>query len=308
MERAAEKPKGHTTGATSDLGAYLRARRAQVTPEQAGLTAAPGPRRTPGLRREELATLAGISIDYYVRLERGKETHPGPTVVDALARALLLDASEHRHLRELASRAAYAPEAPPAPGHTLRPQLLVLLESVRPNAAYVVSRTLDLLAFNPGALRLFAGLADWPPSRRNFARYAFLHPLARDVLDDWDEQARACVGRLRALAGIEPDAPDLADLVGELLAKSPDFADLWNRFDVKPHAPDPKTFHHPEVGDLRLGYESMPLEHSHKQRFVVFFAEPGTSDHDKLTLLDAEHDESALDAEEVRLSRRRSAD
>ncbi|MFJ5307523.1 helix-turn-helix domain-containing protein [Streptomyces sp. NPDC088350] len=299
MERAAEKAKGHATGATSDLGAYLRARRAQVTPEQAGLTAAPGPRRTPGLRREELATLAGISIDYYVRLERGKETHPGPTVVDALARALLLDASEHRHLRELASRAAYAPEAPPAPGHTVRPQLLALLESVRPNAAYVVSRTLDLLASNPGALRLFAGLADWPPPRRNFARYAFLHPLARDVLDDWEEQARACVGRLRALAGTEPDAPDLADLVGELLAKSPDFADQWNRFDVRPHAPDPKTFHHPEVGDLHLGYESMPLEHSQRQRFVVFFAEPGTSDHDKLI---------RLDIEETRLSRRRAAD
>lgn len=139
-------------------------------------------------------------------------------------------------------------------------------------------------------------------------RYAFLHPLARDVLDDWDEQARACVGRLRALAGTEPDAPDLAELVGELLAKSPDFADLWNRFDVKPHAPDPKTFHHPEVGDLHLGYESMPLEHSQKQRFVVFFAEPGTSDHDKLILLDAEHDELGLDVEEGRQSRRRSAD
>jgi transcriptional regulator with XRE-family HTH domain len=292
----------------AELGRFLRARRTQTAPEQVGLKAGTGLRRTPGLRREELATLAGISIDYYVRLERGKETHPGPTVVDALARALLLDASEHRHLRELASRAAYAPEAPPAPGHTVRPQLRVLLESVRPNAAYVVSRTLDLLAFNPGALRLFAGLADWTPPRRNFAHYAFLHPLARDVLDDGDEQARACVGRLRALAGTEPDAPDLAGLVGELLAKSPDFADLWNRFDVKPHAPDPKTFHHPDVGDLHLGYESMPLEHSQKQRFVVFFAEPGTSDHDKLIQLDAERRELGLDVEEGRLSRRRAAD
>ncbi|WP_019067009.1 helix-turn-helix transcriptional regulator [Streptomyces hokutonensis] len=292
----------------AELGRFLRARRTRTAPEQVGLKAGTGLRRTPGLRREELATLAGISIDYYVRLERGKEIHPGPTVVDALARALLLDASEHRHLRELASRAAYAPVAPPAPGHTVRPQLRVLLESVRPNAAYVVSRTLDLLASNPGALRLFAGLGDWPPPLRNFARYAFLHPLARDVLDDWDEQARACVGRLRALAGTEPDAPDLADLVGELLAKSPDFADLWNRFDVKPHAPDPKTFHHPEVGDLHLGYESMPMEHSHKQRFVVFFAEPGTSDHDKLIQLDAERGELGLDVEEGRLSRRRAAD
>lgn len=149
----------------------------------------------------------------------------------------------------------------------------------------------------------------WPTGRRRGATSPATpsSTLARDVLDDWDEQARACVGRLRALAGIEPDAPDLADLVGELLAKSPDFTDLWNRFDVKPHAPDPKTFHHPEVGDLHLGYESMPLEHSHKQRFVVFFAEPGTSDHDKLTLLDAEHDESALDVEEVGLFQRRSA-
>ncbi|WP_330294829.1 MmyB family transcriptional regulator [Streptomyces sp. NBC_00503] len=163
---------------------------------------------------------------------------------------------------------------------------MLLLESVRPNAAYVVSRTLDLLAFNPGALRLFAGLDEWPAQQRNFARYAFLHPLARAVLDDWDEQARACVGRLRALAGTEPDAPDLADLVDELLAKSRDFVALWDRFDVKPHAPDPKTFHHPDVGDLHLGYESMPLEHSMRQRFVVFFAEPGSPDHDKLTLLD----------------------
>lgn len=111
------------------------------------------------------------------------------------------------------------------------------------------------------------------------------------MLADWDEQARACVGRLRALAGTEPGAPDLADLVNELRTKSRDFADLWDRFDIKPHAPDPKTFHHPDVGDLHLGYESMTLEHSYKQRFVVFFAEPGSPDYEKLALLDAEHGE-----------------
>ncbi|MGW9133469.1 helix-turn-helix transcriptional regulator [Streptomyces sp. NPDC055681] len=294
MARGAEKTKGRPADAASGLGTYLRARRAQVTPEQAGLGTAPGLRRTPGLRREELATLAGISIDYYVRLERGKETRPSPSVVDALARALCLDAYEHNHLRELAARAAYVAELPPAPGRAVRPQLAMLLESVRPNPAYVVSRTLDLLAWNAGALRLFAGLDDWPLQKRNFGRYVFLHPLAREVLDDWDEQARACVARLRALAGTEPDAPDLAELVDELLAQSRDFADLWNRFDVKPHAPDPKTFHHPDVGDLRLGYESMSLEHSPKQRFVVFFAEPGGSDHDKLVLLDSEPGEQSL--------------
>ncbi|MFC9458720.1 helix-turn-helix domain-containing protein [Streptomyces sp. NPDC056983] len=288
MVRGAEKAKGHPTDASSGLGTYLWARRAQVTPEQAGLGAMPGTRRTPGLRREELATLAGISIDYYVRLERGKETRPSPSVIDALARALCLDAYEHNHLRELAAHAVHVAEPPPASDGAVRPQLAVLLESVRPNAAYVVSRTLDLLAWNPGALRLFAGMDDYPPQKRNFGRYAFLHPLAREVLDDWDEQARACVARLRALAGTEPDAPDLAELVDELLAKSRDFVALWNRFDVKPHAPDPKTFHHPDVGDLHLGYESMALEHTPKQRFVLFFAEPGGPDHDKLVLLDSQ--------------------
>ncbi|MFD7325632.1 helix-turn-helix transcriptional regulator [Streptomyces sp. NPDC059875] len=291
MEPAAKDTKITTGDTLSNLGAYLRARRAQVTPQEAGLPTAPGPRRTPGLRREELATLAGISIDYYVRLERGKETRPSPSVIDALARALRLDPSEHRHLRELVTHAAYAPEPPPAPSSAVRPQLLTLLESVRPNPAWVLGRTLDLLACNPGVLRLFAGMDDWPPQLRNFGRYAFLHPLSREVLDDWDEQARACVARLRALAGTEPDAPDLIELVDELLVKSRDFADLWDRFDVKPHVPGPKTFHHPEVGDLRLGFETMPLDHSPKQRFVVLFAEPGSPDHDKLVLLDADRDE-----------------
>ncbi|MEU7377997.1 helix-turn-helix transcriptional regulator [Streptomyces albidoflavus] len=280
-----QTPQPSPPDPASGFGAYLRARRAQVTPEQVGLGAATGIRRTPGLRREELASLAGISLDYYVRLERGKETRPSPAVVDALARALLLDRFEHRHLRELAARAC-TPEPPLPEGSVACPQLLVLLQILRPSPAYVVSRTLDLLAANSGVLPLFAGLADWPARQRNFARYAFLHPLARAVLGDWHEQARACVGRLRVLAGTEPGAPDLTALVDELLAKSPDFAELWNRFDVRPHAPDPKTFHHPDVGDLHLGYESLPLEHSPKQRFVIFFAQPGTGDHDKLRTLD----------------------
>lgn len=123
---------------------------------------APAVRRTPGLRREELATLAGISIDYYVRLERGKETRPSPAVLDSLARALHMDDEEHQHLRELAARAArYAPEPPPAPSRTVRPHLKLLLESLRPNPAYVISRSMDVLAWNPGGLALYAGLEDW---------------------------------------------------------------------------------------------------------------------------------------------------
>jgi transcriptional regulator with XRE-family HTH domain len=286
MARAEDNGSSTSAGADSGLGRYLRARRAQITPDQAGLTAM-GVRRTPGLRREELAALAGISIDYYVRLERGKEIHPSPSVIDSLARALILDPHEHLHLRDLAVQAAMgSAESVNQPLREVRPGVLALVERLRPSPVFVLGRTLDVLACNPSALRLFAGLDAQPPSTRNIARYVFLHPRAPEVLDDWDERARACVGRLRVLAGTDPGAPDLTDLVGELVPKSELFATLWERFDVKPHAPGVRLFHHPGVGDLRLAHESMPLDHTPKQRLVIFFAEPGSADQDKVVLLD----------------------
>ncbi|MFJ5307522.1 helix-turn-helix transcriptional regulator [Streptomyces sp. NPDC088350] len=271
----------------AELGRFLRARRTQTAPEQVGLKAGAGLRRTPGLRREELATLAGISIDYYVRLERGKETRPSPSVVDALARALQLDDAEHQHLRELAVRAArYAPETPPAPSRTVRPHLKLLLDAMRPNPAYIVSRSMDLLASNPGGLALYAGLEDWPATQRNLARYLFLHPVARELFPDWDIQIRACIARLRALAGTAPDAPDLTTLVGELVLKSPDFARLWDRYDVTGRKAIHKTFHHPQVGEVTLAAQSMELDGTPGRRLVAYAAEPGTPDHDALLLLD----------------------
>ncbi len=218
----------------TELGRFLRAHRARVTPDEAGLVPGPGLRRTPGLRREELATLAGVSIDYYTRLERGRETRPSPSVVAALARALQLEADEHEHLRDLAVRAARrVPEPPSAPSQTVRPGITLPLESLRPNPAHVVSRTTDVLACNPSGLRLFAGMEKWPAKQRNIARYVFLDPAARDLFDDWGNQIRGCVARLRALAGTEPDAPDLAQLAGELLLKSPEFARLLERSGTK---------------------------------------------------------------------------
>ncbi|MDX3745402.1 helix-turn-helix transcriptional regulator [Streptomyces sp. AK08-02] len=271
----------------TELGRFLRARRAQVTPAEAGLIAGTGRRRTPGLRREELATLAGISVDYYVRLERGKENRPSPSVVDALARALLLEEEEHEHLRSLAALAARtASEPPAAPSRTVRPGVKLLLESLRPNPAYVVSRTFDLLAHNPAGLRLLPGIEDWPARQRNTARYSFLHPAAREVFDDWKNSLRGCVARLRAVAGTDPDAPDLVRLVGELLLKSPEFAHLWERYDVRGRAYGHKTYHHPEVGTLTLGYQSMQLEGTPGQRLVTYYAEPGTPEHDAIVLLD----------------------
>lgn len=271
----------------AELGTFLRARRARVTPAEVGLPAGVGPRRTPGLRREELASLAGISVDYYVRLERGKETRPSPSVVDALARALLLDDEEHEHLRELAARAGrHVPQRTAPPSRKVGPGVHLLLESLRPHPAHVISRTHDVLAANPGGLRLLAGIEDWPVKQRNVARYVFLHPAAREVFHDWDNQIRGCVARLRALAGTDPDAPDLARLVGELLLKSPDFARLWERYDVRGHSEGRKTFHHPDVGDLTLGYQGLHLDGSPGHRMVAYFAEPGTPDHDAMILLD----------------------
>ncbi|WP_405734177.1 helix-turn-helix transcriptional regulator [Streptomyces sp. NBC_01537] len=291
MAREQRSVSGGSSGSGSsggtELGRFLSARRARVTPADVGLPVGLGLRRTPGLRREELATLAGVSVDYYTRLERGRENNPSPSVVDALAGALLLEGAEHDHLRDLAARAARTtPRSPAASGRTVDPGVELLLESMRPNPAHVVSRTMEVLASNPGGLRLMAGLADWPAQRRNIVRYVFLHPAARDLFEDWDNQIRGCVARLRALAGTEPDAPDLADIVDELLLKSPEFARLWERYDVTGHSSGRKTFHHPEAGDFTLGYQSMELEGAHGQRLVAYHAVPGTPAYDAMRLLD----------------------
>ena len=145
---------------------------------------------------------------------------------------------------------------------------------------------MDVLAANPGGQRLYAGIEDWPVSQRNLARYVFLHPVARDLFEDWGNQVRGCVARLRALAGTDADAPDLTQLVGELLLKSPDFARLWERYEVKGHRQGRKTLHHPQVGTLTLGYQSMQLEGTPGQRLSAYYAQPATPDHDAMILLD----------------------
>ncbi|MFF1816076.1 helix-turn-helix transcriptional regulator [Kribbella sp. NPDC058245] len=271
----------------TEFGRFLLARRGDLRPADVGLPAGTGTRRTPGLRREELAALAGVSIDYYVRLERGKETHPSPSVVEALADALRLNEEERGFLRELAARAARrAPEPRPLPSRRIRPTVLQLLETLRPNPAYVVSRTKDLLAANPGGLRLFHGITDWPEQQRNTVRYVFLHPAARELWVDWEQKAKGCVAQLRALAGTDPDAPDLAALVGELIVKSPDFNRLWERYEVRTIGDGEKTLRHPEVGTMTLSHEGMSLNRAQGQRLIVYMAPPGSPDHDAMTLLD----------------------
>jgi len=271
----------------SELGRFLRARRGGIRPSEVGLPAGTSTRRTPGLRREELATLAGVSIDYYTRLERGKETRPSPAVVDALANALRLNDEEHDFLRELATQAARrAPEPRRSPSRSVRPSVKLLLETVRPNPAYVVSRTNDVLAANPGGLRLLPGMADWPASQRNTIRYTFLHPAGRGLWPDWELKAKNCVAQLRSIAGSDPDAPDLAALVGELIVKSPDFNRLWERYEVRAIGDGEKTFRHPSVGVMTLTHEVLTVNRTEGQRMVVYMAPPGSPDHDMMSLLD----------------------
>ena len=266
------------------LGEYLRARRAQVRPGDVGLPAGVGLRRIPGLRREELAALAGVSIDYYIRLEQGRETNPSGAVLDALATALVLDDDARAHLYALANQTARrTPAVRRSVSRTVRPGLLLLLENLRPSPAYVLSRTSDVLASNPEGLALFAGLSEWPALRRNTIRYTFLHPAARSLLADWSHSAAAAVSNLRSLLAEDSQAPDVMALVDELTSGSPEFDRLWQRYDVRPRRSDIKAFHHPAVGDLALQHEVLRLDDG--QRLTVYQAADGTADRDAVTLL-----------------------
>jgi hypothetical protein len=200
--------------------------------------------------------------------------------------ALLLDDEEHEYLKILAAQAACrAPVPPKPPSRTVRPTVRLLLETMRPNPAYVISRTYDILAANPGGERLHHGLSQWPLRQRNTIRYTFLHPAARELWPDWEQKARSCVAQLRAVAG-DPDAPDLATLVGELLVKSPDFGRLWGRYEVsRAGAAGNRVLRHPLVGTLRLAHETVDLNRADGQRLIVYLAEPGTPDHDAMLLL-----------------------
>jgi transcriptional regulator with XRE-family HTH domain len=273
------------TNRSDELGRFLRAHRTAVRPEDVGLPWGTGVRRTPGLRREEVAALAGVSVDYYVRLERGKETRPSASVIDALAGALRLTPDEHRHLRELVSRRPTPPNRAEV-SRFVRPGTRHLLEALRPNPAYVVSPINDLLAANPAGLRLLAGIESMPVRQRNIIRYVFLHPAARRLYEDWDEMAPGVVAHLRAMAGEYANAPEFIRLVGELTVKSDEFARLWERYEVDAHTDGHKRFRHPAVGRLKLGYEAMSLNGTDGQRLIAYYAPPNTPDHDAVVLLD----------------------
>jgi transcriptional regulator with XRE-family HTH domain len=267
----------------NQLGEYLRARRARLTPADVGLPSGFGTRRTPGLRREELAAVAGLSIDYYIRLEQGKETNPSGPILDGLARALQLNDEEQSHLYALANQVAGRSPRSPETSSAVRPGIRQLLETLRPYPAYVLTRTSDILAINPEGLALFHGLAEWPAQRRNTIRYFYLHPDARELFANWDDAAAQTAAHLRALEADYPGDRALRALIAELRAGSPEFARLWQQHDVRHRRGERKPFRHPRVGEFTLTTEVLYLEGG--QRMTIYQAKPGTRDHDAMTLL-----------------------
>jgi transcriptional regulator with XRE-family HTH domain len=261
------------------IGQFLRARRERVRPEDVGLPDL-GRRRVPGLRREELATLAGVSADYYVRLEQGRERHPSEQVIDALARALRLDEDATTHLHELARP---APRRRRAAKRTerVRPELLRLMEAWSHTPALITGRHVDVLAANSLATALHGGFV----RGNNLVRSLFLDPAARERYPDWDEVARDMVAALRASVGPDLDDPHLTDLVGELSLKSERFRSLWARHDVREKTHGTKRFVHPMVGELELRYESFGVAGNPGQVLAVYHADPGSPTEQALALL-----------------------
>jgi transcriptional regulator with XRE-family HTH domain len=261
------------------IGQFLRARRERVRPEDVGLPDF-GRRRVPGLRREELATLAGVSADYYVRLEQGRERHPSEQVIDALSRALRLDDEAAAHLHELARPAPRRRGTAKRP-ERVRPELLRLMEAWSHTPAMVTSRHLNVLAANSLATALHGGFA----RGNNLVRSLFLDPAARDRYPAWDEVARDTVAALRSSVGPDLDDPHLTDLVGELSLKSERFRTLWARHDVREKTHGTKRFVHPQVGELTLHYETFAVAGGSGQVLSVYHAEPGSSTEQALALL-----------------------
>jgi transcriptional regulator with XRE-family HTH domain len=260
------------------LGEFVRTRRSRVSPELVGLEAGVR-RRVPGLRREELAQLAHVSIDYVVRLEQGRIGRPSSDILEALARALLLDDAERRHLFRLA--AAREPTADGGDGTEVRPGLALLVRSLEPAPAVVLSRRLDLLVWNPTAEALLGPFG----AERNYARLVFGDTATGALHADWDEAARETVALLRFAAARYPGDPALDELIAELRARSEVAERWWGTHDVAQKRHGLKRYLHPTVGPLTLHYEALHLPDDGDQLLTIYAAEPDTPDAERLAQL-----------------------
>jgi transcriptional regulator with XRE-family HTH domain len=272
----------------SDIRDFLASRRARITPEQAGLLPGGGRRRVPGLRREEVAVLAGVSTDWYTRLEKGHITGVSEDVLEAVVRALQLDEAERTYLFDLARVAAKPTRTPQRRSKAhIQPRVQWMLDSMTGSAAFVANGRLDILATNTLGWALHSPMFDSPRRPANFARFQFLDPQAHDYYQDWEGAANITVALLRAEAGRRPHDTQLRELVGELSTVSDEFRTRWAAHNVRIHHNGAKRFHHPVVGTLDLGYCTLDLptdDHS-DLRLTIYTAEPGTPSEDGLKLL-----------------------
>jgi transcriptional regulator with XRE-family HTH domain len=269
-----------------EIQEFLTSRRAAVTPEQAGLPTY-GARRVPGLRREEVAVLAGVSVPYYTRLERGDLSGVSEGVLEALSGALKLNDAERVHLFDLA-RAAHptgAPKRRRSPKPRIRAEIQWTLDAITGAAAYVGNDRLDILAANPLGRALFSELYAAPTRPPNFARFCFLDRRAESFYPDWDGAARTTAEILRAAAGRDPHDRELSDLVGELATQSPEFRTHWAAHNVRFHAAAAKRFNHPVVGELSLSFNRMDIAADQGLTLFTYAAEPGSRSGEMLNLL-----------------------
>jgi transcriptional regulator with XRE-family HTH domain len=263
-----------------ELGEFLRSRRARRQPEDLGLTPVGGRRRVPGLRREELAQAAALSVDYYVRLEQGRLRNPSAEVVDAVATALGLDPTERRHLHNLA-RPGRATEQ-------VRTQVPATFQTVLDNVAVpaaIYSRYGDIVAWNPLAAALLIDFGALPPEERNMPRLVFLNSQVASRFVHWECKARDLVSQLRMEAGRTPDDERLATLIGELSMRSPEFARLWATHHVREKTRGGHLYRHPVVGEFYLRYEAFRPPDAPDVALVCQVADPGTPDEEALRLL-----------------------
>ncbi|MGW2276481.1 helix-turn-helix transcriptional regulator [Streptomyces sp. NPDC001770] len=260
-----------------DLAGFLRTRRSRVDPSSVGIRA-DSRRRVAGLRREEVAHLSGVSVDYYVRLEQGRATQPSEQVLDALARVLGLDETERGHLSRLSCSQRRRAKAP---GSRIRPELLRVLDLVADAPAFIMNHRLDVLAGN----RLAGLLFGRPVPGLNTARHLFLEEAERGLYADWETCTLDVVGHLRLAVGQYPDDPRLASLIGELAMGSERFRRLWARADVRARTHGRKPYRHPLVGPLELHQENFGLPGESGMELVVLSAAPGSPGEDGLRLL-----------------------
>jgi transcriptional regulator with XRE-family HTH domain len=270
--------------ASNDIVEFLSSRRARVTPEQVGLPTY-GARRVKGLRREEVASLAGVSVEYYKRLERGNVSGVSDSVLEALAQALRLDDAELAHLFDVARLASpIAPKRRRGAQQRVRPVVLRILESMTAPAIVRNSRV-DYLAANPLGRALYSPVFDSRERPANSARFTFLDPAAQEFYVDWERTAKDLVAHLRSEAGRNPYDRGLSDLVGELSTRSPEFGTWWAAHNVRYHQSGTKRLRHPVVGELELAYEVMDVSADEGLTIAAYSAEPGSRSAEALDLL-----------------------